>query len=160
MAVTTDILQTWRDPRSAIRHQLDRGRREDRALAIAMGASALSFVAQWPRLAREAHLQPEVPLDARMGASLFATMFVLPLVLYGIAALTHLALKALAGQSDAFGARLALFWAMLAISPAVLFQGLVSGMIGPGAAGTVVGVAVAGFFAYLWIQMLREVARP
>ena len=51
MPVVPDILRTWRDPRGVIRDRLSAGVREDRALATVMGACALMFVAQWPRLA-------------------------------------------------------------------------------------------------------------
>ncbi len=90
MAVTTDILRAWGQPRGLIREKLAAGLREDRALATVMGAGLLLFVAQWPRLAREAHLDPSVPLDARMGGALLALLFMLPLALYALAALSHL----------------------------------------------------------------------
>ena len=41
MTVATDILRTWRRPRAVIREKLAAGVREDRALAVIMGAGAL-----------------------------------------------------------------------------------------------------------------------
>ena len=65
MTITTDILRSWRHPRAVIREKLRAGDREDRALAVLMGASLLLFVAQWPGLSRAAFQDPSVPLDAR-----------------------------------------------------------------------------------------------
>lgn len=156
MPVAPDILRSWRHPRAVLRAKLANGAREDRALATVMGACALIFVAQWPRLSREAYLQPEVPLDARMGAALLGIVFVLPLFAYGIAALSHLLARMMGGVGSYFGARLALFWAMLAWSPLVLLNGLVEGFVGPGPGATALGLLVLAGFLYLWINMLIE----
>jgi hypothetical protein len=156
MAVTTDIIALWRGPRRTFRAKLAGGPREDRAFAVLMAACGLSFVAQWPGLARAAHLDPSVPLDARMGGALLATVFLLPLLAYALAAISHLVARALGGQGTWFGARLALFWALLAVAPAALFYGLVAGIVGPGAGATLAGVVVFCGFAYLWLSMLVE----
>jgi hypothetical protein len=49
------------------------GRREDRALAMLIAACLVIFVAQWPRLSREAYLAPDggPPLEAVHGDHLF-----------------------------------------------------------------------------------------
>ena len=52
MAVTTDIMRTWRGPRTVMRDLLNHGQREDRALAYLMAACIMIFIAQWPRLSR------------------------------------------------------------------------------------------------------------
>ncbi|MES2144355.1 MAG: YIP1 family protein [Pseudomonadota bacterium] len=156
MAITTDILRTWRHPRAVIRQMLDRGPDEGRALAILMGACALIFVAQAPRLAREAQLSPDIPLDARLGVSLFALIFMAPLLFYAIAGISRLIAKLFGGRGTGFGARLALFWALLATTPAMLLHGLASGLMGPVAATTALGIVVALVFVTLWMQMLIE----
>jgi hypothetical protein len=142
MAVTLDILRAWRAPRTLIREKLGQGVREDRALAVLMGACLLFFVAQWPRLSREAFLHPEVPLDARMGGALMGWVFIAPLLFYAVGAGSHLVARVLGGKGTWFSARLALFWALLAVSPLVLLNGLVAGFIGEGPGATVVGVLV------------------
>jgi hypothetical protein len=159
MPVTLDIVRAWRGPRRLIRQKLDQGPREDRALAVLMGACGLFFVAQWPQLSRAAHLDPTVPLDARLGGALMAVMFLVPLIAYGLAGVSHLAARAVGGRGSYAGARLALFWAMLAIAPAMLFQGLVSGILGQGPQTTVTGVVVLGLFLWLWLSMLAEAER-
>lgn len=157
MAVTTDILRSWRHPRTVIRERLDRGVSEPQALVVLMGACLLIFVAQLPRLARAAHYDSSVPLDARMAGALMASLFLVPLLAYSIAGLSHLAARFLGGKGQGLGARLALFWSLLAISPAMLFQGLLAGLVGPSLGLTVVGLLVGAGFLYLWFNMLAEV---
>lgn len=159
MAVTLDILRGWRNPRGLMREKLGQGVREDRALAVLMGACLLFFVAQWPRLSREAFLAPEVPLEARMGGALMGWVFIAPLVMYALAALAHLVARAFGGRGTWYGARLALFWSLLVLSPLVLLNRLVGGFIGAGPAATVVGLLVLGGFLYLWISMTIEAER-
>lgn len=159
MAVTLDILKGWRSPRALIRVKLGQGIREDRALAVLMGACLLFFVAQWPRLSREAFLHPEVPLDARMGGALMGWVFIAPLFFYALGAVSHLVARLFGGRGTWFSARLALFWALLVVSPLALLNGLVAGFIGAGPAATVVGLLVLGGFLYLWISMLIEAER-
>lgn len=158
MAVTLDILRAWRQPRAVIRERLA-GANEAGALAVLMAAAALAFVAQWPALARAAHVDSAVPLEARLGGALMAMLFVLPLLAYGLALVSHVVARALGGRGSGLGARLALFWAMLALTPAQLLLGLMAGFAGAGAAVTALGVlALAGFF-WIWLSMLREVER-
>jgi hemoglobin-like flavoprotein len=57
------------------------------------------------------------------------------------------------------GKIIALFWALAAIGPLFLLQGLVAGMIGPGPALTLVTVVVGVAFLWLWITLLREAER-
>ncbi|MDR5654495.1 YIP1 family protein [Ruixingdingia sedimenti] len=159
MSVAARILTTYRDPRGVMRAHLAEGVREDRALAVLMAACLLIFVAQWPGLARAAHLDPSTPLDARLGGALMSTMFLFPLFAYLLAALSHLAARAFGGRGSGFGARLALFWSLLAVSPLMLFQGLVAGFVGPGAAQIVVGLAVGAVFLFLWLSALAEAGR-
>lgn len=162
MAVSTEILRSWRSPGAAIRRQLASGVNEGRALAYLMAGCALIFVAQWPRLAREAFLMPEVPLQARIGAALLGWIFVAPLFFYGFAALSHLLARLFGGRGDWFAARLALFWSLLVSAPLFLLYGLVAGFNGPGAAldGTG-GLLVAGFLGH-WLLALvaAETPRP
>ncbi|SFQ25035.1 hypothetical protein SAMN05421853_10337 [Roseivivax halotolerans] len=154
MAVSTDILASYRGPGAVIRRLLSAGRREDRALAMLMGACVLFFVSRLPALARQSHLQDE-PLDQLMAGALFGWIFVAPLFFYGLAGLSHIVLKALGGKGDWYGARLALFWALLASSPLLLLNGLVAGFIGAGIELTIVGAAWFAAFTWFWISGLK-----
>ena len=159
MTITADILRSWRDPRGVIRKKLAGGVREDRALATIMGAGVLLFVAQWPILSRAAFLDPATPLEARLGGALMACLFVLPLLGYTVAQISHLVMRLFGGKGSSFGARLALFWALLAVAPAMLIQGLFAGFLGQTAAVIAVQLAVLAAFLWMWVSMLTEVAR-
>lgn len=155
MAVTRDIAATYRGPGAVMRRLLSMGQREDRALAILMAGCVVMFVAQWPRLAREAYLT-EQELNPLLGGALLAWAFIAPLILYTIALISHWIARVLGGRGSGFGARLALFWALLAASPLVLLHGLVAGFIGPGPGLTAVGLIWFAAFGAFWALGLRE----
>ena len=154
MSITLRILSSWRAPRRTMRAMLAAGPREDRALATLFAACLILFVAQWPALSRAAHLDPSIPLQARMSGALMATLFIVPLLAYALAALTRLVARVMGGHGTWYSARLALFWALLAIAPLVLLQGLVIGFIGPGPTATLVGLVVLAGFLFQWISAL------
>jgi len=155
MALTRDIAESWRNPGQVMRRLLAGGLREDRALAMLMGACGLMFLARWPMLARAAHLDPSVPMNARLGGALLGLMFLAPLVFYVIAGASRLILRVFGGRMGGFAARLALFWALLASTPAMLVQGLAEGLAGPGAVSMIVGLAGLALFLFLWAGNLR-----
>lgn len=150
MSALTDIAATYRGPGRVVRRLLDQGQREDRALAILMGACALVFVSQWPKLSRDAYLSG-AELNPMLGGSLLAWVIIMPLVLYLIAALAHICARLVGGKGSFYGARLALFWALLAAAPLLLLHGLVAGFVGPGPQLMVVGVIWCAVFLWFWI---------
>ena len=150
MALTGDLIATYRAPRAVMRHHLAMGVREDRALIYLIAACVLIFVSRWPGLQRQAFLDESVPLEALLGGALLGWLFIAPLALYAIAALSHLAARAIGGQGSGFGARLALFWALLAASPLWLLNGLVAGFIGPGIQLTLTGALALAVFVLFW----------
>ncbi|WP_187430653.1 hypothetical protein ROLI_021040 [Roseobacter fucihabitans] len=158
MAVTRNITATYRNPSKVMRGLLSLGPREDRALAYLMAACLIVFIAQMPRLARQAHIEGS-ELDMLMGASLMAWVFIAPLMLYTLAAISHLMAKLFRGKGSHYGARLALFWALLAASPLMLLNGLVAGFIGPGLELQLVGMAWFGAFMWFWIGGLIAAER-
>lgn len=159
MSVGRDILRTYRRPRRVLAERIAMGQREDRALALLFLGCAVMFVAQWPNLARLAWAAPEIPLSARMGGALMGWLFILPLALYVVAAASHVLARLVGGQGTWFGARMAVFWALLASTPAWLLNGLVAGFIGPGPAMTVTGTIALAAFLGFWGAGLWEVER-
>lgn len=141
------------------RRRLGAGAREDRALAILMAACLLVFVAQWPRLQRLAFETGE-ELPPLIGGALFGWLFVMPLVAYALGAATHLIARLLGGRGTGYGARLALFWALLVASPLWLLWGLVAGFIGDGPQLGLVGAVALGAFLVHWSLNLWTAERP
>lgn len=155
MPVASDIIATYRGPGRIMRSLLAHGKREDRALMFLMLGCGIFFIAQLPRLSREAHLSGQ-DLNMLMAGTLMAWIFFAPLLLYGLAGLSQLAARLLGGQGDGYGARLALFWALLATSPLVLLHGMVAGFIGPGPQLQIIGLIWLVVFLWFWLAGLRQ----
>lgn len=151
MSVLPDILRTYRAPRQVLRSRMAGPPREDRALAILMAACGLIFIAQWPRLAREAWIDPSISLDARLAGALFAWIIVMPLVFYALAFVIQVTIRLSGRPATAYQVRMALFWALLTSGPLWLASGLVAGFAGPGAAFTVVStLGLAALVGFVW----------
>ncbi|KGM47706.1 YIP1 family protein [Pseudooceanicola atlanticus] len=158
MSVLADIAATYRGPVPVLGRRLAGGQREDRALAILMAGCVVLYIAQWPRLAREAHLS-DAPLDMLLGGSLLAVVFIVPLVLYALAGVSHLIGRMLGGQGTYHAARMALFWALLASGPVFLLNGLMQGFAGETAQSQVTGLLALGIFLWFWLAGLMAVER-
>jgi len=159
MAVTMDIVATYGGPGRVMARLIAGPTREDRALVILMVGCVVMFVAQLPRLSREAHLSGQ-DLDMLMGGALLGWVFIAPLAFYALAGLTQLAAHFIGGKGNGYGARLALFWAFLAASPLVLLHGLVAGFIGQGPGLQGVGAIWLVAFLWFWAAGFRQVQRP
>ena len=160
MAISAEILRTYRAPREVMRRLLAAGQREDRAIAYLMAACAIIFVAQWPRLRRAAMENPEgPPFEAQMSGALLGWIFIAPLLFYGIAALSHLVARLFGGQGTWWGARIALFWTLLAVSPLMLLNGLVAGFVGEGMQLNITGALTVLAFCTIWGISLVEAER-
>ncbi len=158
MAVTTDILESWRRPRVVVRRHLSRGVSEPFAFSLLFVFLLITFVSQWPQVARETALEARASVLPGMLGVALAVLATLP-IWYGLAALSRLVARALGGKGSWYGARMALFSACVGITPMILLQGLVAGMIGPGPALTSVQVVVGVGLLYMWINMLIEAER-
>jgi hypothetical protein len=158
MSITTDLVATWRHPRAILRQHLARGQSEPFALAFLLVFLLLAFVSQWPVAAREAYVAGEPSSTPRIVAVAYGVLLLIP-VAYLVAALSRLVARALGGNGTWYGARIALFWALAAIGPLFLLQGLVAGMIGSGPALTAITLLVGLAFLWLWLTMLHEAER-
>ena len=152
------VLASWWAPRRVVRGLADIP--EATLLVVVMLAGLMQLVAQAPCHARAAQIDPSVPLDARMGGALMGSLFMLPLLAYGVAALSRLVLWPTRWTIAPRHARLALFWALLAAAPASLLAGLTAGFVGPGPA-LVLTRAVAGVgFLLIWGAGFTALTRP
>lgn len=165
MAVTTDIVRTWRRPRNVMRDLLAMGQREDRAIAYLMVACVLIFIAQWPRLTRlssgfDLPVGADAPdFDQLIAYEALAWLMMWPLLFYGLAALSHLVARLFGGQGTHYTARLALFWSLLATTPIILLYGLMAGFLGPSPGTSLVGAIWVVAFAVIWMISLVEAER-
>ena len=139
-----------------MRRQLAHGSREDRALVYLLVACLLIYVAQWPRLSRDAALDPSVPLDARIGGALLAWLFLAPLALYALAAVSRIVARLVGGSGNWFSARLALFWSLLVVAPLWLLNGVVAGANGAGWVPLFTGALALAAFIAVWLLSLYE----
>ena len=151
MSVVRDIVRTYVAPREIQTRRMAGAVREDRALAILMGACVLIFIAQWPRLSREAFLDPTIGFDARLAGALFGWIMVMPLVFYALALVVQLLLRLTGVVHAGFASRMALFWALLASTPLWLLTGLTAGFAGAGVGLTITGIAALGAFVVFWM---------
>ena len=159
MAVTSDIVVTYRGPGKVMSGLLAQGRNEVRVLMFALMAGLLIFVALSPYQARAAHLDPEGPLAVRQYWSAFFWIFVMPMLLYGLAAMVW-AISRIAGQRlTGYAVRLTLVWSLLASAPILLLLGLALGFIGPGVQAQIVGVLWLAVFFWFWIAGLLAAQR-
>ncbi|WP_103333477.1 YIP1 family protein [Pseudotabrizicola formosa] len=158
MSITTDIVESWRRPRLVVRRHLARGRSEPFAFSLLVAFLVLAFVAQWPAASRAAFEAGNTPVAPRLLAIALALLATIPLW-YGLAALSRLVARAVGGRGSWYGARIALFWSLVAVTPLMLLQGLVSGMIGPGPGLTAVSALAGLAFVIFWALALIEVER-
>jgi hypothetical protein len=158
MAVTTDIVRSWHSPRAVMQSHLARGKSEPWVFALLVAFMVVAFVAQWPGASREAYLHPEKPIAAQLFAIAMGMLAFVP-IWYLLAAIGHWLAKLMGGQGDHYRARLALFWALVTVSPLTLFLGLVKGMIGPGPGLTAVAALTAVVFLGFWTLNLIEAER-
>ncbi|WP_390914767.1 YIP1 family protein [Pseudosulfitobacter sp. SM2401] len=155
MSVTSDIKASYRGPGRVVTRLLGQGRREAFALNILIFACIVFFVAQAPYQSREAHLNTDVPLMARMYWSAFLWIFIVPLVLYAFAALIH-GLARLAGRPiTGYGIRLSMFWALLASAPMTLLLGLTAAFMGESSALQLVALLWLINVLWFWIAGMR-----
>jgi hypothetical protein len=158
MAVTTDILASWRAPRAGVRRHLARGVSEPFAFTLLLVFLILTMIGQWPVAAREAFLAGEPSAMPRMLPRALAVLATIPFW-YALAALSRVMAGAVGGQGSWYSARIALFWSLAVVSPLMLLQGLVGGMIGPGPGLWLIVALVGLAFFWLWLTMLHEVEK-
>lgn len=158
MAVTTDIFESWLRPRAVVRRLLSRQPQEPFALSLLLTFLVLALVALLPDMARVSYLEGGTPIAPRVLAAAMGLLATLPLF-YLLAALGTLIARGLGGAASYYRGRIALFWAALASTPAMLAQGLVQGLIGPGLQATAIGLAVGLAFLTFWVLGLQEAGR-
>lgn len=155
MALTADILESWLRPRRVVRRHLSRGRSEPFLFTLLLAFLILAVVSVAPWLARQAALD-HTPVAPRILGASYGAVLAVP-VFYALAALGHLTARLMGGKAGFYEGRLALFWALLTTSPALLLFGLVRGMADGSPAVPALGFLVFVIFISFYSLMLREV---
>ncbi len=158
MSITADIARTYRSPGSVVAKYAVRNGGEDRAFMVLMIACGLIFLAQWPRLSREAYLADQ-PLDVMIGGALMGWVFLAPLLLYVLAAVSILVVRVFGQSPRPAVARFALFWALLSAAPLWLLYGLAAGFLGQGTALRIIGAVALAAFLWFWWAGLAAACR-
>ncbi|TBN47262.1 hypothetical protein EYF88_15300 [Paracoccus sediminis] len=151
------VLHSWWAPRRVVRGLS--AMPEGAKLAVLMAAMLIFLIAQAPAHARMAQLDPSIPFQARMGGALLAVMFMMPILAYAVAALVSGLSRLSPWRLSPGDSRLALFWSLLAVAPAMLLAGLVAGLIGPGPALTVAQAVSGAGFLVIWGAGMAALAR-
>ena len=136
-----------------MKRYLEDGIREEQTLFFAILFGLLSFLSLLPALAKHAFLTNE-SLSALAAAQFISSVFMMPLLMYGIAAVSHLILKYFGGQGDYIGARRALFWAALVITPAILLTSIAEAYFSE--ISTILSVITTMIFVWQWVSNLKE----
>jgi len=155
VSIVLDIAKTYVRPSEVQAQRMAGPPREDRALAVLIAACVLIFVGQWPRLSREAFLDPTIAIDARMAGALFAWVLMMPLVFYALALVLHGVMRLMGRETTGFRVRMALFWALLASTPLWLLSGLMLGFAGPGLGSYIIsGMTFGSFLIFTVIGLI------
>lgn len=155
MPLTADIVESWKAPRRVIRRHQARARSESFLLALLFVFLLLAVVSVAPWLSRQATIEAK-PLPPYILAACFGALVSIP-VFYLLAAVGHLTAKLMGGQGSFYEARLAMFWALVTTSPALLLYGLVRAMASDSPATPILGLGVFLIFLGFYSVMLREV---
>ena len=173
MSVTTELLRSYTGPRRVMRRLIagNRGsdRPEARGFIYLFVGLLIIFLSQIPDLIGVGIATPELsdrlvgedgpaPLDAELAITMFGWLFVWPLILYIFGGLSHVLARLVGGQGRGVDARLALFWAILAISPLFLLRGMAS-VSQTAPMVVVINYAIAAAFFWIWLAGLYEAER-
>lgn len=150
------IFESWIAPRRVVRGL--QGMPDAALTVVLLGAMLVFLLAQAPLHARQATLDSSISLGARLSGAALAVMFLMPLLAYLIAQLLALASWLTPWRLNSEDSRLALFWALLASSPAMLLAGLTAGLIGPGAALTLTRAVAGAGFLIIWAAGIAALA--
>lgn len=148
--IVARLLLTWRAPSRVMRAQAALS--DPALLVVLLAAMALFFLAKLPVHNRAAMIDPAIPVEARVGGALVGIMVLAPLLAYGLAALVSvLSRRRIPGHAS----RVALFWSLMAISPAMLLCGLIEGYLGASTGLRLLQLATFAAFLRFWLAGLN-----
>ncbi len=124
------IIGAYGGLRESMRREMARKVGEEHLLALVSYGSFVVFLSFLPRLfATDLRANPDQSIAAGVTVWFFAVMFFFPLVLYGIAALSHLIAKRFGAKGPYFNARHALFWMLAVLSPVLIVKAMLASVV-------------------------------
>lgn len=153
MSLIYDIGAALKSPKREMRRHISDGIREEQTLFFALLFGGLSFVSLLPDIAKRAYLTDD-SLSAMAAAQFIASVFMMPLLMYGIAAISHVILARFGGQGDHIGARRALFWAAVVTTPLMLLSAIVT-TYAPDMR-VILAILTTLVFLWQWFSNLKE----
>ena len=158
MSASKEILRAYRGFGASMRRQMATSPGEERLLAYLVIACLIFFVARVPNLLElsAARATDEVSSIAIFVTNLVGSFFFAPLMLYGLAAISHIIARGFAGHGSFFHARLALFWALLVVSPLALLSTVLQTALPFGWLEQVLWLVKFLVFAFAWASCLSE----
>jgi len=156
MSLWRDIAQTYVAPGRVIRRLHSRPVPDRSLLVYLMAACAIAFIARLPGQVAQYHPTADAPVEAFFASALVAGLIFAPLLFYILALIGHAIARLAGGTGNGQGARLALFWPLLALQPFVILIEIIrnlapDGLLLAGASGAV-GLWFLALWAYgLWI---------
>ena len=131
MPVAVEVFRAYFEPRCSARRMLLRTDSEGKALALVFTGCIFLFLAQLPDLVGPgASSWPQPSLTALAAARVFGALLLAPLVFYAVAAISGLVARILGRSISWRHARVSLFWAVLAVSPAAMLSALARNFLG------------------------------
>ena len=121
-----EIFKSYFNLKASYLSQLAKCQSEARLLAYGFTISILLFFERLPgKVVSYPSEGLQRPLLPSIGIDLFASIFFVPLFLYLVSAILHLAFLPFSGKASFFQSRLAFFWAIIVCAPFLLIFSLV-----------------------------------
>lgn len=125
-----EIINAYGGLRASMRKQLDRNPGEEGLLALLIYGCFVIFLSFLPRLfATDLSQTPDQSMAAGIIMWFFVVMFFLPLLLYGVAWVSHFISKAFGADTPNKNARHALFWALAVLSPVLITKAMLASVL-------------------------------
>ncbi len=152
MSASGEIIRAYRGFGASMKRRLEEHPGEERLLIYLVIAILLFFVARIPNLLKVSAIQAneEISIAAIFVTNLVSSFFFAPLLLYAVAALSHLIAKVFGGTGTSYGARLALFWTLLVIAPLSLLSTIIQVAYPADWLTTLLLVGMFLLFTYVW----------
>lgn len=152
MSIAGEIIRAYKGPRASMQRRLDEHPGEERLLIFLVVAILLFFVARIPNLLVSANAQAteDISNTAIFITNLVASFFFAPLLFYGVAAISRIISKIFGGTGNGYSARLALFWALLVVSPLALLSTILQSVIPVLWLAIALPIVMFLLFAFVW----------